>query len=62
MRRLRARAGDGAAAHRYLAVYDVEGDVDEVVAEIRRRIGSGQMTLSPALDTSTMTLVTYDEI
>lgn len=37
-------------AHQHLAVYEIDGDPAEVFPEITRRIDSGEMTLSDALD------------
>jgi hypothetical protein len=36
--------------HRHLAVYEIDGDPGEVFPEIARRIDSGEMKLSDALD------------
>jgi hypothetical protein len=36
--------------HRHLAVYEIDGDPAEVFPEITRRIASGEMKLSEALD------------
>jgi hypothetical protein len=36
--------------HSYLAVYEIDGDPDVVFPEITRRIDSGEMKLSDALD------------
>jgi hypothetical protein len=36
--------------HRYLAVYDVEGEPQQVMADFLGRLQGGEMTLSPALD------------
>jgi hypothetical protein len=43
-------------AHRYLALYEVEGDPAEVQAEFVRQVTSGEMTLHPALDMSTLSM------
>jgi hypothetical protein len=39
-----------APAHRHLAVYELDGDVDEVMAEFLRRVTSGEMPLDASLD------------
>lgn len=36
--------------HRYLAVYELDGDPDEVMAEVRRAVDEGKMVMSEALD------------
>jgi hypothetical protein len=38
--------------HRYLAVYEIDGDPAKVFPEITRRIETGEMKLSDALDRS----------
>ncbi|MFF0490048.1 hypothetical protein ACWDSJ_11380 [Nocardia sp. NPDC003482] len=46
--------GGESPAHRYLAVYDIEGDPATVVAEFMKRAGAGEIPLSPALDLTTL--------
>ena len=49
--RYRAPAMDGqGAAHRYLAVYEIDGDPATVFQQMRENSTSGRSTLSPALD------------
>ncbi len=45
-----------APAHRYLTVYELSRDGNEVMAEFLRRVGSGAMPLSDALDMSSIAL------
>lgn len=37
--------------HRYLAVYELEGDADDAIGELLKRAGGPEMRLSQALDT-----------
>ena len=41
-------------AHRYLAVYRLDGDPADVLAEFRRRASTGEMTMSDTLDLTTV--------
>lgn len=41
-------------AHRYLAVYELDGDPDEVIAECARRMASGEIPIPGSIDMSTM--------
>jgi hypothetical protein len=43
-------------AHGYLAVYEVAAEPATVMTEFMARLGSGAMTLSPALDLATVTM------
>ena len=43
-------------AHSFLAVYELDGDPDDVLAEFLRRVGSGEMALSDSLDLSSIAL------
>src|SRR5688500_15692482 len=43
-----AREGAPTPRHRYLTVYDVDGDPQEVLAEFGRRAADGSMPLSDA--------------
>jgi hypothetical protein len=47
-----------APAHRYLAVYDLDPKVDpaEVLGELMKRAGGPEMTMSEALDLSTISM------
>ena len=42
-------------AHRYLAIYEVDGDPDAVMNEMISRVGTGNVSLSDALELSTVT-------
>lgn len=46
-------------AHRYLAVYRLDGDPAEVLAEFRRRAVSGEITMSDTLDLTTVSLTAW---
>ncbi|MEV0766794.1 DUF4286 family protein [Nocardia salmonicida] len=41
-------------AHRHLAIYELDALPDDVIAEFLRRLGSGEMTLSDAMDLATI--------
>ena len=44
----------------YLAIYEIEADdPGAVIAELGRRAGSGEMEISPALDTSTARMMLF---
>jgi hypothetical protein len=42
--------------HRYLAVYELDGDPEPVLAEIARRVETGEMVISDSLDRSTVVM------
>lgn len=46
-------------AHRYLAVYELERDPNEVMAEFGERMVTGVMVLSPTLDLTTIGLSSW---
>lgn len=48
-----------APAHRYLAVYELTADPAEVVAEFRKRAGSGEIPLSPTLDVASLSVAVW---
>jgi hypothetical protein len=52
-------AAGSAAAHRYLALYDVEGDPATVMKELNDRVANGTMALSDALDAQSVSLSIY---
>ena len=41
-------------------IYEIEGDPEEVMAEIRKRVASGEMTMSDVLDLSTFAMHFWD--
>lgn len=49
-------------AQRYLVMFDVDGDVDELVAEMNARIGTEKMPMSDALDRTTSLMAFFEEI
>nr|WP_040752629.1 hypothetical protein [Nocardia transvalensis] len=49
-----ALPGGDPPPHRYLAVYDLSGDPDEVVKAFQARAASGEIGLSPALDMASL--------
>jgi hypothetical protein len=51
---------EGAATpHRSLAIYECEGDGNEVAAVIAEAMGSGSMTLTDSIDTSSMVRMVF---
>ncbi|BBZ14988.1 DUF4286 family protein [Mycobacterium branderi] len=48
-----------APAHRYLAIYELDRDPDDVMKEFLGRVGSGQMDLTDSLDLSSISLATW---
>ena len=42
--------------HKYMCVYELEGDVDEIMGKIRQRVASGELHMSDSLDLSTSRL------
>jgi hypothetical protein len=50
--------GEGlpAPTHRYLTIYEMEGDVDGIMAKIQAAVASGAMFMSDSLDLTTATL------
>ena len=52
---LHERAADGASAappptHRYLTVYEMDGDIDAIMTSIGEKVMAGTMSMSDALD------------
>ncbi|MEU6644419.1 hypothetical protein ABZ863_17945 [Saccharomonospora sp. NPDC046836] len=59
--RYRVHAPDAAVPeHRYLAIYDLDGDGDAVLKEIATRSGSGQFQLTDSLDSRTVKLAIWE--
>lgn len=44
------RAAGRTSPHRYLCLYEMEGDVDAIMAKIREAVGTGAIHMSDALD------------
>jgi hypothetical protein len=42
--------GQKPSEHRYLAIYELEGDAGPAIAEMKRRAASGEIAVSPTLD------------
>jgi hypothetical protein len=53
--------GDEAPAHSYLAVYDLDGDPNAVLAELMARFGGPQMAMSEALDLATIGMSVWQQ-
>jgi hypothetical protein len=51
--------GNGEPRHKYLAVYEIDGDPAEVTAELGRRMATGEIPLSDTLDVKTAKLGTW---
>ncbi|MFJ8019420.1 hypothetical protein [Streptomyces sp. NPDC096311] len=47
------------AGHSHLAAYELDRDVDDVLAEFGRRVRSGEMPMSEAMDRETMTMTAW---
>lgn len=43
-------------AHRYLTIYELEGEVDVIMAKIREAAASGAMEISDSLDVGTVSM------
>ncbi|WP_029116490.1 DUF4286 family protein [Mycobacterium sp. URHB0044] len=46
-------------SHRYLAVYELDGEVDDVLAGLMARMAQGKMPLSETLDLSTVSMTIW---
>ena len=42
--------------HKYMCVYELEGDVDEIMGKIQQRVANGEVHMSDSLDMSTSRL------
>jgi len=61
--RYRVRSRDGEVPeHRYLTIYELERDAEEVLKEIRSRAASGQFKMSDSVDSSTAKITTWEAI
>lgn len=56
MMRQAREAGMPVPAHRYLIVYEMEGDVDATMAKIQEAVAAGQMVMSDSLDLETVAM------
>jgi hypothetical protein len=59
--RVQARP-DEVPAHRYLAVYELDGDGKDVLREIGRRSASGEFKQTDSLDQSSVTITLWEPI
>ena len=59
--RHRLRNADGEPAE-YLAIYEIDGDIDLVQKEIAARIKDGRMQLSPAIDAANGGMTVWEPI
>jgi len=59
--RHRLRTGDGEPAE-YLAIYEIDGDIDLVQKEIAARIKDGRMQLSASLDPANSEMTLWEPI
>ena len=57
-RRYRTTGADG----RYLAVYELDGDADDVLSELTRRFGTDAMPASDALDLATISMTVWSPL
>lgn len=61
--RYRVKARDSETPeHRYLAVYDLEGDGEAVVREIMTRSGNGQFRMTDSIDGASAKVALWEEI
>jgi hypothetical protein len=60
--RYQLRPGDGLGTYRYAAIYEISGDPETVLSELGRRVHSGEMALSEALDRSATTRTIFETI
>lgn len=42
--------GGAVPEHKYMCVYEMEGDVDEIMGKIRKSVANGQVHMSDSLD------------
>ena len=47
--------------HRCCVVYEMDGDPDAVLAEIRRRIGAGEMSMDDSVDLSSVQMTWWTQ-
>ena len=52
---------DPDAAHRYLAIYELDQDGDVVMANLGAAMGDGKINMSDALDLSTISMVVWKQ-
>lgn len=57
--RVPAQLPGGEGGHSYLAVYELDGDPDEVVKSFLERAGTGKVSLSPTLDLATLQVTVW---
>lgn len=54
-----SEGGDTPPTHRYLAVYEIDGDPAKVLAEFSRRVETGEMPLSDTLDLAGVSMAVW---
>lgn len=57
-----AREGAAPPAHQFVAVYEMEGDADEIFAELRRRSNTPDMPVSDSFDRSTASMTIWKRL
>ena len=48
-----------APAHKYLAIYELDGEPGDVMSGLMSRVGTDQMTMSDALDMATISMTIW---
>jgi hypothetical protein len=60
--RLRPMGGPSEPAYGYLAIYELQGDLESVMYEMSTRAGTEQMMISDALDIENILMGAYEEM
>jgi hypothetical protein len=60
--RLRSAGSPAEPSQRYLAVYEIEGDIEPVLTEMSARAGTERMVISDALDASSTLMGAFEEL
>lgn len=57
-----AKEGAAPPVHQFLAVYELEGDPDEIVAELRRRSNTPDMPVSDSFDKKAASMTIFKRL
>lgn len=57
--RFRLADEDAASSHRFLAVYELDGEPADVMAELGRRVGTEAMPMSEAMDMTSVVMTLW---
>jgi len=58
----RTDSGPGSPAHDYLAIYELDGEPGEVMAQLMARASDGRIHISDALDVGSVVQGLYEQI